>query len=240
VPVRITAATKAATFFFYFWHDPLPSAGRIGGMNGLALAHGRADPRRCTRAGWQTRMNIEPQTTGPEQLIRAIATHGDRTAFTALFLRFAPRVKAYLIQLGLDPGSAEELAQEALLLVWRKAAQYDPERASASAWIFTIARNLRIDVARRTRLAMPVLDPVDEPPQSPPADAILAEEDRGIRLRAALASLPAEQAEVIRLSYFDDRPHADIERVLGIPLGTVKSRLRLAMLRLRALLEGNV
>ena len=185
-------------------------------------------------------MNIEPQTTGPDQLIRAIATHGDRTAFTALFLRFAPRVKAYLVQLGLDAGSAEELAQEALLLVWRRAAQYDPERASAAAWIFTIARNLRIDVARRMRLAMPAPDPVDEPPPIPRSDAILAEQDRSTRLRAALASLPAEQAEVIRLSYFDDRPHADIERVLGIPLGTVKSRLRLAVSRLRALLEDDV
>jgi RNA polymerase sigma-70 factor (ECF subfamily) len=185
-------------------------------------------------------MNVAPQATGPEQLIQAIATHGDRTAFTLLFLHFAPRVKAYLMQLGLDSGSAEELAQEALLLVWRKAAQYDPERASAAAWIFTIARNLRIDVARRTRLAMPEPDPVDEPPPTPPADAILAAEDRGTRIRAALASLPAEQADVVRLAFFDDRPHADIERVLGIPLGTVKSRLRLAMSRLRALLEDDL
>jgi RNA polymerase sigma-70 factor (ECF subfamily) len=157
-----------------------------------------------------------------------------------LFLRFAPRVKAYLVQLGLDAGSAEELAQEALLLVWRKAAHYDPERASAAAWIFTIARNLRIDVARRTCLAIPIPDPVDEPPPTPPADAILAAEDRGTRVRAALASLPAEQADVVRLSFFDDRPHAEIERVLGIPLGTVKSRLRLAMSRLRALLEDDL
>jgi len=222
------------------WYDPLRCPGRIEDMNGLALAHCRADLRQSTRAGWQTRMNVEPQATGPEQLIHAIATRGDRAAFTSLFLRFAPRVKAYLMQLGLDAGSAEELAQEALLLVWRKAAQYDPERASAAAWIFTIARNLRIDVARRTRLAMPVPDPVDEPPPTPPADAILAAEDRGTRIRAALASLPAEQADVVRLSFFDDRPHADIERVLGIPLGTVKSRLRLAMSRLRALLEDDL
>jgi RNA polymerase sigma-70 factor, ECF subfamily len=185
-------------------------------------------------------MNAAPQAARPEQLIQAIATCGDRTAFTLLFVRFAPRVKAYLMQLGLDPGSAEELAQEAMLLVWRKAAQYDPQRATAAAWIFTIARNLRIDVARRTRLAMPIADPVDEPSPTPAADAVLAAEDRGTRLRAALASLPSEQADVVHLSYFDDRPHADIERVLGIPLGTVKSRLRLAMSRLRTLLEGEI
>jgi RNA polymerase sigma-70 factor (ECF subfamily) len=185
-------------------------------------------------------MTIGPSTASPEQLIQAIATRGDRLAFTVLFQRFAPRVKAYLMQLGLDAGSAEELAQEALLLVWRNAAQYDSGRASAAAWIFTIARNLRIDVARRTRLATSIADPLDEPAATPLADAILAAEDRGIRLRAALASLPAEQADVVRLSYFDDRPHADIERVLGIPLGTVKSRLRLAMSRLRALLEDDL
>jgi RNA polymerase sigma-70 factor, ECF subfamily len=185
-------------------------------------------------------MNVEPRAASPEQLIHAIAAHGDRAAFTSLFLRFAPRAKAYLMQLGMDAGSAEELAQEALLLVWRKAAQYNPERASAAAWIFTIARNLRIDLARRTRLAMPVPDPLDEPPPTAQADAMLAAEDLSARVRAALASLPAEQADVVRLSFFDDRAHADIERVLGIPLGTVKSRLRLAMSRLRALLEDDL
>jgi RNA polymerase sigma-70 factor (ECF subfamily) len=185
-------------------------------------------------------MNVAPQATTPEQLIRAIATRGDRLAFTALFERFAPRVKAYVMKLGLDAGSAEEVAQEALLLVWRKAGQYDPERASAAAWIYTIARNLRIDAARRARLAMPMADPADEPAPAPPADAILAAEERRIRVCAALASLPAEQADVVRLSFFDDRPHGDIERKLGIPLGTVKSRLRLAMSRLRALLEDDL
>jgi RNA polymerase sigma-70 factor, ECF subfamily len=183
-------------------------------------------------------MSVGPEATSPEQLILTIATRGDRLAFTSLFERFAPRVKAHLMQLGMDAGSAEELAQEALLLVWRKAAQYDPQRASAATWIFTIARNLWIDESRRTRVALPISDTLDEPAQPP--DAILAAEDRGIRVRAALASLPAEQADVVRLSFFDDRPHADIERVLGIPLGTVKSRLRLAMSRLRALLEADL
>ena len=81
---------------------------------------------------------------------------------------------------------------------------------------------------------------MDEPPPEPSADAILAAEDRSTRVRAALAALPAEQADVVRLAFFDDRPHADIERVLGIPLGTVKSRLRLAMSRLRGLLDDDL
>jgi RNA polymerase sigma-70 factor (ECF subfamily) len=178
--------------------------------------------------------------TDPARLILAIAAHGDRAAFATLFARFAPRVKAYLLRLGLDDGTAEEHAQEVLLTIWRKAAQFDPSRATAAAWIFTIARNLRIDAARRTQLMMPVADPVDALPSTPAADTILAAEDRSARVRAALAALPAEQADVIRLSFFDDRPHADIERVLGIPLGTVKSRLRLAMSRLRGLLDEDL
>jgi len=202
-------------------------------MNCLALARCDADPSQTASRAWR------PAVTA-ERLIVEIATRGDRGAFAALFLQFAPRVKAYLSRRGLEGAVAEELAQEALLTVWRKAAQFDPSRASAAAWIFTIARNLRIDAARRTQSAPRAPDPTDEPPHPPAADAMLAADDRGARVTAALATLPAEQAEVVRLAFFDDRPHADIERVLGIPLGTVKSRLRLAMSRLRKLLEDDL
>jgi RNA polymerase sigma factor (sigma-70 family) len=111
------------------------------------------------------------------------------------------------------------------------------QRASAAAWIFTIARNLRIDAARRAQLAPQAIDLSDERPSEPLADTILAAEDRARRVRDALAELSEQQAEVIRLFFFDERPHAEIERALGIPLGTVKSRLRLAMGRLRILLD---
>ena len=225
---------------FRRWYDPLRLTARIAGMNGLALAPCRVDPAQSAPGEWRPDMTVEQPDASPERLIHAIATRADRAAFTALFMRFAPRIKAYLLQRGLDRGMGEELAQEVLLTVWRKAAQFDPSRASAAAWMFTIARNLRIDAARRTQLAWPTLDPADEPPEVPTADAILAAEDRGARLGEALAALPAEQAEVIRLAYFDDRPHADIERVLGIPLGTVKSRLRLALSRLRGVLEDKL
>lgn len=179
----------------------------------------------------------EDRDCSPERMIMAIATCGDRAAFAALFSRFAPRVKTYLLQNGLQAAIAEELAQEVLLVIWRKAKQFDPSRASAAAWVFTIARNLRIDTARRARFAPPEPDATDGPLEVPTAETILQAEDRVTRVRAALATLPSEQAEVVRLSFFEDRPHADIERVLGIPLGTVKSRLRLAMSRLRRLLE---
>jgi RNA polymerase sigma-70 factor (ECF subfamily) len=169
--------------------------------------------------------------------LRAIADCGDRSAFAALFDHFAPRVKAYLMRMGLPASRAEELAQETMLLVWRKAARFDPETAGAAAWIFTIARNLRIDAARRDRLAMTDTDPLADAPPPLPADTLLNTSQRAERLRHAMHRLPAEQIEVLQLAFFDDRPHAEIERVLGIPLGTVKSRLRLAMTRLRSMLD---
>lgn len=170
------------------------------------------------------------------RLMRAVAEHGDRTAFAELFGLFAPKVKSYLLRLGLPAARAEELAQETMLVVWRRAAQFDPASTGAAAWIFTIARNLRIDAARRDGIAVPEPDPTDDPPPPAQADALVEAARQSERIRAALAQLSAEQAEVVQLAFFDDRPHGEIEAALGIPLGTVKSRLRLAMARLRALL----
>jgi RNA polymerase sigma-70 factor (ECF subfamily) len=226
-----------ATIFLAAGYDPALRTARIEGMNDLAFARYRADASVAGFGAWLPPLTDACDEGGPERLIHAIATRGDRMAFSALFTRFAPRLKAYLLRCGLDGAVAEELAQDALLIVWRKAAQFDPARASAAAWMFTIARNLRIDASRRARVALAEPDLTEQPSEVPWADAILAAEERGARVRAALAALPAEQADVIRLSFFDDRPHADIERTLGIPLGTVKSRLRLAMSRLRLLFE---
>lgn len=166
--------------------------------------------------------------------ICAIAATRDRAAFQILFDHFAPRVKSYLVRLGASAPLAEDLAQEALLMVWRKAALFDPARASASTWIFTIARNLRIDAIRRER--RPELDPND-PSLQPEAERDAGDSlDWGKaedRLRTALAALPKEQAEIISLSFFAEKPHSAIAVELGLPLGTVKSRIRLAMARLR-------
>ncbi|MCX7376711.1 MAG: sigma-70 family RNA polymerase sigma factor [Alphaproteobacteria bacterium] len=170
------------------------------------------------------------------RLLRAVAERADRTAFAELFGLFAPKVKSYLLRLGLPAARAEELAQETLLVVWRRAAQFDPASTGAAAWIFTIARNLRIDAARRDGIALPDADPTDDPPPPAQADALVDAARQSERIRAALAQLCTEQAEVVQLAFFDDRPHGEIERALGIPLGTVKSRLRLAMARLRSLL----
>ena len=168
-------------------------------------------------------------------MLLAIATRRDRAAFVALFGVYAPRLKAWFRRGGSPPDVAEDLMQDTMLAVWRKADSFDPARAGVAAWIFAIARNRRIDAHRRApRQALDADDPSLAPAAPAAPDARLSAEERETRLRAALADLPAEQMDVIRLSFFEDRPHAEIERALAIPLGTVKSRLRLAMRRLRA------
>ena len=169
--------------------------------------------------------------------ISAIARAEDRNSFAALFHHFAPRLKAYLLRLGMADNVAEELAQETMLLVWRKAGQFDPSRATPAAWIYTIARNLRIDSLRRERNANdPRLNQPEETACSPEQDFDLIESER--RVRHAMGALPTDQAELLRLSYFEERSHSEIADRLQIPLGTVKSRLRRATAQLRVALDG--
>ncbi len=172
------------------------------------------------------------------KLILAIASSADRTAFTAVYGHFAPRVRSYLTRLGAPPNVAEELTQETLLSVWRKASYFDPERAAASTWIFTIARNLRIDYQRRNRMPADLTPDPSQAPDAPVAlDAALITSEQDERLREALSMLSTEQAEIVRLFYLQEKPHSEIARALGLPLGTVKSRIRLALGRLRTLLD---
>lgn len=173
-----------------------------------------------------------------DRLIRDIAARQDRAAFARLFRHFAPRVKGYLMKSGAAADLAEEIAQETLAAVWRKAASFDPARGGASTWVFTIARNLRIDHARRRRSpASADPDPTEDDPPPPSTEDVMIAVERDARVRAALAALSPEQARIVTLSFFAEKPHPEIARELGIPLGTVKSRVRLAMKRLRALLD---
>lgn len=172
-------------------------------------------------------------------LIERIAAHGDRAAFVALFDHYAPRVKGYLGRLGLESARAEDLTQDVMVAVWRKAASFDRSKASASTWIYRIARNRRIDLFRRERTAE--LDP-DEPMLAPEAlplpDAAMAADQRGALIAAALDELPPEQREMVRAAFYEDLSHSEIAERTGVALGTVKSRLRLAFDKLRARLEA--
>jgi RNA polymerase sigma-70 factor (ECF subfamily) len=173
--------------------------------------------------------------------VAAIASRRDRAAFAELFGHFAPRVKSYLQRRGASDSQAEEIAQETMLVVWRKAELYDAEAASVATWVFTIARNLRIDAGRRERrggaIRVSDVEAEFEADETPLADAQLAAAQSEARVRAALKSLSGDQLKVISMSFFEDRAHGEIARTLQIPLGTVKSRLRLAMNRLRGLLD---
>jgi RNA polymerase sigma-70 factor (ECF subfamily) len=174
----------------------------------------------------------------PADLIEAVARSGDRDAFARLFSAFAPRLKSYLMGLGTSAAAAEELVQETLLAVWRKAASFDRTRAGAATWLFTIARNLRIDAARRERTALAYsVDLSDEPDAPEQPDVQVSATEREGRVQEALKTLPPDQVAVIRLAFFQEKAHSEIAQDLGIPLGTVKSRVRLAMARLRERLE---
>jgi RNA polymerase sigma-70 factor (ECF subfamily) len=173
----------------------------------------------------------------PADWIAAIAARADRAAFAALFEFYAPRIKTMLMRIGASADTGEDIAQETLLTVWRKAAYFDPNRASAAAWIYTIARNIRIDRMRRDKRAKlhALYEMVEiEEPERP--DGALSAAERGDRVRAALSQIPEEQVRVLQLSFFEGRAHGDIAQELKLPLGTVKSRLRLALGRLRKLL----
>jgi RNA polymerase sigma factor (sigma-70 family) len=173
--------------------------------------------------------------------VRAVA-QGDRETFGLLFAHFAPRIKSYLMRAGTDDALAEDLAQETMVLVWRKAALFDAAHAGASTWVFTIARNLRVDRFRRQGGAGSLqLDDVDLDGLAhgaPEPAAQLHAQRMERHVQAALRQLPAEQATVLQLSYYEDQPHARIAERLGIPLGTVKSRVRLAVAHLRRLLAA--
>ena len=168
-------------------------------------------------------------------LVRAVSK-GDRTAFATLFRKFAPRIKGFLARSGADSGTAEDLAQETLVQVWRRAFTFDSGRASVATWVFTIARNLWIDQVRRSS-GRPAHEPQEAWLADLTSEPVLGEQRRE-RVRSVLASLPREQSEALHMAYFGDATHEQIAARLRIPLGTVKSRIRLAIATLRHRLDG--
>ncbi|HUZ72875.1 MAG TPA: sigma-70 family RNA polymerase sigma factor [Stellaceae bacterium] len=171
------------------------------------------------------------------RLMQAVVERRDQVAFMTLFDHYAPRVKAYLKRLGAGDGIAEDLAQEVMLTVWRKAGTYDPAKAGVGTWIFTIARNLRIDALRRDhRLELDPADPLLAPDPAPLPDRQVEASREEEQVRSALRALPEDQARVITMAFYDGKSHGEIAAELALPLGTVKSRLRLAFRRVRGIL----
>jgi len=167
-------------------------------------------------------------------LLLAVASSKDRAAYSELFAYYAPRVKSYLMRLGADAGLAEEIAQDVMVTLWRKADMFDRKQASVSTWIFRIARNRRIDVFRRTK--RPALDPEETMilPQALEApDARIEAQEIETRVRAAMKGLPPEQLEMLKLAFYEGLSHREIADRLDVPLGTVKSRIRLAFLKMK-------
>jgi RNA polymerase sigma-70 factor (ECF subfamily) len=180
----------------------------------------------------------QPQTDDPAELVLRIAQQQDRGALAALFGRYGPRVKAMMLRLGASNALAEDLVQETFLTVWRKAGLYSAQRGAASTWIFTIARNLRIDqVRRQSNKPYEDLESVELASDDLLGSAVVEQHQVIARVSEALKRLPPEQQEVVRLSFLLELPHSEIAAKIGIPLGTVKSRLRLAYERLRPMLE---
>lgn len=178
--------------------------------------------------------NVDDQMT---LLLLQVGRAQDVEAFEALFRHFGPRIKSYMAKV--DRNRAEELMQETMMSVWRKASLFDATRGVAASWIFTIARNHRIDALRRDRRAE--IDP-DDPalvPETPmAADQALDISQNARLMREAMASLPSEQLQVLELSFYQEQSQSEIATRLALPLGTVKSRMRLGFAKLRAVLEG--
>ena len=170
-------------------------------------------------------------------LADAVAKNRDKAAFAQLFTFFAPRLKSFLMRQSMGAMEAEELVQEVMVVLWNKAHLYDPAKSSLSTWLFRVARNRRIDAARRKRAAR--LDEHDMAlhPTAPPApDDVVDMTDREDVVQRAIKRLPQEQLHLVQLAFFLGRSHSEIAAETGLPLGTVKSRLRLAFGKLRALL----
>lgn len=175
---------------------------------------------------------VDEEFSQQTQWLLAVAHSQDRTAFARLFDFYAPRLKAMLARQGLSGPKGDDIVQDVMLTVWRKAGQFDPGRAQASAWIYRIARNRHIDIVRRA--ARPVPDDLSDAPEpQPDASQMLALDQEVAVLRRALSGLKQEQRDMIEQAYLGELSHSEINRATGLPLGTIKSRIRLGLEKLR-------
>jgi RNA polymerase sigma-70 factor (ECF subfamily) len=204
-------------------------------MRACVLTPGAAFAASRMRRPRRDRAVDDAAADSDEALLVRIA-RGDREAFAAFFGRYAAKVKSYLIRLGARGAQAEDLAQDAMIAVWRRAASFDAAKAKAATWMFVIARNAWIDRLRREKVELAYRGYVEAPEASDeetPDEAMVRAQTEE-QMQAALALLSEEQRQVVQLAFYEDSPHSEIAVRLDLPLGTVKSRLRLALNKLRA------
>ena len=172
--------------------------------------------------------------------LRDIGENQDRIAFSNIFKHFAPRLKSFFVKLGCSEVQAEEIIQEVMIAVWTKSSTYDKSKSSVSTWIYTIAKNKRIDKIRKeTKHNTVESDESLEIPVSSVQEEQLLSSEVTKKIHHSLQFLPKEQAELLKLSYFYEKTHSDIAKDLSLPLGTVKSRIRLALSKMKNLVELN-
>lgn len=235
---------------FFIFYDPKPDGVRIENMltdaaqskefakdfgrpNEIPLYTKGLGPKgRSSKAAFEIMNTTSKQQPNWSDCILKISASQDQAAFAALFRHFAPRVKSFLMKSGASDTMAEEVTQETMATVWRKAHMFDPTRAGASTWIFTIARNRKIDVLRKQRRPEPE-DLTWGPEAEPSADDAMVLQQETVKLTQALHALPDAQRDLVQRAYFGDLSHTEIAEQTGLPLGTIKSRLRLALERLR-------
>ncbi len=162
---------------------------------------------------------------------------GSETAFIELFNFYAPRLLSYAKKWGVGD-AAPDLVQEVMLKAWQNAPRYNPQIAGASTWLFTIARNSFIDAQRARQHFEALPDDAHFVADILPADDAIAIAEEEILVQQALAQLPPEQQKVIQAAFFNEQSHEEIAKSLALPLGTVKSRIRLAMRKIGSILEA--
>jgi len=172
--------------------------------------------------------------------LKEVGENQDKEAFSNIFNYFAPRLKSFFIKLGCTDSQAEEIIQEVMIAVWTKSNTYDNTKSSVSTWIYTIAKNKRIDKIRKEKKHYSVEsdDSLEIPVPSKQEEQLLSIELTE-KIHQSMQFLPKEQAELLKLSYFYEKTHTDIAEDLNLPLGTVKSRIRLALLKMKNLVELN-
>lgn len=201
------------------------------------IVHLQTSPSGATRYERKLVQKTERKVSEETVWMLAVRDERDKMAFSNLFDHFAPRLKGFIIKTGMPSAQAEEIVQDVMLTVWRKAAQFDPHRAQVSAWIYQITRNRQIDIIRKYNRPLPE-ELVEPPSLACDTSQMIALDQEAKHLKQALSRLSDDQRQAVEKAYFGELTHQEISNQTGLPLGTIKSRIRLGLERLRLELKG--